>query len=93
MITSASVLTINTPNKNFSDYTLTHFDYRQEAKSGAIMLIAQLYFQQIISVPTTTKTTSDPSGANPQSNGQVSTSDVATNQPTQVGGAVTAKPL
>jgi hypothetical protein len=93
LITSASVLTINTPNKNFSDYTLTHFDYRQEAKSGAIMLIAQLYFQQIISVPTTTKTTSDPSGANPQSNGQVSTSDVATNQPTQVGGAVTAKPL
>ena len=93
LITSVSVLTINTPNKNFPDYTLTHFDYRQESKMGAVMLIAQLYFQQIISVASTTVTTTAPSGASPQSNGQVSAINEQTNTPIQTGGAMTAIPL
>jgi len=92
LITSTAVLTINTPNNNFSDYTLTHFDYRQEAKSGAVMLIAQLYFQQIIAVATTTKTTSAPSGATSQSNGQVSTINPVNGQSVQAGSVLNVNP-
>ena len=73
LIIDATLLNIITPNGSFPNYTLTHFDYRSEARSGATLLIIQIYFMQVIPGATSTVTaTLSPSGASAVNNGQVS---------------------
>lgn len=71
LLTSLTLVDIVTPDRVYNDTNLIHVDYRREAKQGATLLIAQLWFQWVRIVSSTTQT-AEPSGESSVSNGQVS---------------------
>ena len=63
---------IVTPESTSPAVCLIHTDQRREARSGATLLIFQLTFQEVISIPSPTTPTAEPSGTATQSFGQLS---------------------
>ena len=63
---------IVTPESTSPAVCLIHTDQRREARSGATLLIFQLTFQEVISIPSPTTSTAEPSGTATQSFGQLS---------------------
>jgi len=63
---------IVTPESTSPAVCLIHTDQRREARSGATLLIFQLTFQEVISIPSPTTPTAAPSGTATKSFGQLS---------------------
>jgi len=71
-IETTTLVDIATPDGVYVNMNLVHVDYRREAKQGATLIIAELWFQWV-RVVSSTVTTAEPSGASPSSLGQLST--------------------
>ena len=72
LMNSLTLINVITPNFTYQNCNLVHVDYRREAKQGVSLIIAQLWFQQVIIAQQATPTTTEPSGASTYINGQVS---------------------
>lgn len=72
LISSLTLCNVVTPNATYNNCNLVHFDYRREAKQGATLLIAQLWFQQVRIAQQPAAPTASPSGSATTNNGQVS---------------------
>ena len=72
LMNSLTLISVITPNFTYENCNLVHVDYRREAKQGVSLIIAQLWFQQVIIAQQATPTTTEPSGASTYINGQVS---------------------
>ena len=73
LLNSTKLLSIVTPDKTFNSANLVNFDYRKEAKNGAVLLIAELTFQEVRIAPNPAAPVATPQAAAKVSNGQVST--------------------
>jgi hypothetical protein len=71
MLDGLNLFTIYTPNYYYSNLNLIHVDYRREARQGATLILAQLWFQEIRIAQQPSNPTVQPSGANTENNGQV----------------------
>ena len=71
-VESLTLLTIVTPDANYPNCNLIHVDYRRESRQGVTLLLAQLWFQQIIVAQQPAASTAQPSGASTKNNGQIS---------------------
>jgi len=71
-INSLTLLSVITPNFTYNNCNLIHVDYRREAKQGVSLIIAQLWFQEVKIAQAAVPTTTEPSGAVAENNGQVS---------------------
>jgi len=71
LLTSLTLLDIQTPGKTYTSVNLVHVDYRREARNGATLIIAKLWFQWV-RIVTSSAPTAQPDGESPTSNGQVS---------------------
>lgn len=83
LINSLALINVITPNKTYESCNLIHVDYRREAKQGVSLIVAQLWFQQVRVVQAAIPVTTQPSGATPQNNGQVSPVPPTAKQQTQ----------
>ena len=73
LLNGTQILSIVTPNKIYASVNLVHFDYKKEATNGAVLLIAQLTFQEVRVAPTSSNPpVAAPTAAEATSNGQVS---------------------
>jgi len=70
--TGLTLCAIVTPDATYSNLNLVHVDYRRQAKQGVSLILAQLWFQEVMNVTTGTPPTSQPDGATAQQNGMVS---------------------
>jgi hypothetical protein len=80
LITTTTLVDIVTPDYVYLNNNLIGIDYRRESSRGATLLIAQLQFQWIRVLPTTTTSTAQPSGAALTPQGQTT--------PQSVGGSI-----
>lgn len=71
LLSSTDILTIVTPERIYGTTNLIHFDYRKEARNGAVLLIAELTFQEVRILPTPADPTATPQSATDKNNGQV----------------------
>jgi hypothetical protein len=71
-LNSLTLLSISTPDANYPNCNLVHVDYRREARQGATLIIAQLWFQEVRVAQASASPTAEPSGASTINNGQVS---------------------
>lgn len=72
LLASLDLVTIVTPDGNYPNCNLVHADYRREARQGATMIIAQLWFQEVRVAQQPSAPTAQPSGAANSSFGQLS---------------------
>ena len=72
LMASLELVTVVTPDGNYPGCNLVHVDYRREARQGATLIIAQLWFQEVRIAQAAALPTSAPSGAANVSNGQLS---------------------
>lgn len=79
LMASLELVTVVTPDGNYPNCNLIHVDYRREARQGATLIIAQLWFQEVRIAQAAALPTSAPSGAANVSNGQVATTPSPTN--------------
>ena len=79
LMASLELVTIVTPDGNYPNCNLIHVDYRREARQGATLIIAQLWFQEVRIAQAAALPTSTPAGATNVSNGQVSPTPSPTN--------------
>jgi len=84
LMASLELVTIVTPDGNYPNCNLVHVDYRREARQGATLIIAQLWFQEVRIAQAAALPTSAPSAAANTSNGQVS----PTPSPTNLSGSI-----
>ncbi|CAB5151651.1 hypothetical protein UFOVP148_55 [uncultured Caudovirales phage] len=84
LMASLELVTIVTPDGNYPNCNLVHVDYRREARQGATLIIAQLWFQEVRIAQAAAVPTSSPSGAADVSNGQVA----PTPSPTNLSGSI-----
>jgi hypothetical protein len=86
LLNSTDLLSIVTPDKIYNSANLVNFDYRKESKNGAVLLIAELTFQEVRIAPNPALPTAAPSGAKITPLGQVSPlpamTPIGTNLPT-----------
>ena len=78
LLGSLTLCSVVTPNTTYKSCNLIHVDYRREAKQGATLLLAQLWFQEIRIAQQPTVATVDPSGASSTSLGQLSPTKIPT---------------
>lgn len=76
LMSSLELVTIVTPDGNYPSCNLVHVDYRREARQGATLIIAQLWFQEVRIAQAAAVPTSSPSGAANISNGQLSPTSI-----------------
>ena len=72
LVNSTTLLTIVTPDAVYKTTNLIHFDYRKEARNGAVLLIGELTFQEVRIAPNPSAPTTSPQGAKTTPLGQVS---------------------
>ena len=72
LMASLDLVTIVTPDGNYPNCNLVHVDYRREARQGATLIIAQLWFQEVRVAQVAAVPTSAPSAAANTSLGQLS---------------------
>ncbi len=63
LLNSTRLISVVTPDMVYTTTSLIHFDYRKEATNGAVLLIAELTFQEVRVNPTTYIPTAQPQGA------------------------------
>lgn len=80
LLSSLTLCSVVTPNTTYKSCNLIHVDYRREAKQGATLLLAQLWFQEIRIAQQPVAPTAAPSGTSSTSLGQLS--------PQSVGGSI-----
>ena len=51
LLNSTKILSVVTPDKTFMSANLINFDYKKEARNGAVLLIAELTFQEVRIAP------------------------------------------
>lgn len=93
MLDSLDLFDISTPNQIYNDCNLIHVDYRRESRQGVSLILAQLWFQQVLISQQPAPPTTSPDGAANENVGQVSSYDPATGLPIKSGSIVTASPL
>jgi hypothetical protein len=79
LMASLELVTIVTPDGNYPGCNLVHVDYRREARQGATLIIAQLWFQEVRIAQAATVPASSPSATANTNNGQVSPTPATTN--------------
>ena len=72
LVSSLTLCSVVTPNATYRNCNLIHVDYRREAKQGATLILAQLWFQQVRTAQQPTVITAQPSGASSTILGQLS---------------------
>lgn len=72
LLSSLTLVDIVTPNATYESCNLVHVDYRREARQGATLIMAQLWFQEIRVAQKPVVPTAAPSGAKTKSFGQLS---------------------
>lgn len=72
LLNSLTLVDIVTPNATYESCNLVHVDYRREARQGATLIMAQLWFQEIRIAQQPVVPTAAPSGAKTKSFGQLS---------------------
>lgn len=86
LLNSTKLLSIVTPDKTFNSANLVNFDYRKEAKNGAVLLIAELTFQEVRIAPNPAAPVATPQADQTFALGQVSPlpemTPIGTNLPT-----------
>ena len=80
LLSSLTLCNVVTPNATYKNCNLIHVDYRREAKQGATLLLAQLWFQEIRIAQQPVVPTAAPSGTSSTSLGQLS--------PQSIGGSI-----
>ena len=78
LLSSLTLCSVVTPNTTYKSCNLIHVDYRREAKQGATLLLAQLWFQEIRIAQQPVVPTAAPSGTSSTSLGQLSPTKVPT---------------
>ena len=73
------LVNIVTPEYTSPNLSLIHTNNRREARNGATLLIFELFFQEVIQVPSTTVSTVQPSGASRSSFGNLSPTTPSSN--------------
>lgn len=73
LLNSTKILSVVTPDKTFMSANLINFDYRKDARNGAVLLIAELTFQEVRIAPNPAAPVAAPQADAKVSNGQVST--------------------
>jgi len=90
LLNSLDLVSVVTPNITYDNCNLVHVDYRREARQGATLLLAQLWFQEVRIAQKAALPTSAPSGAKSSSFGQLSpttpTGNFGSINPNSVGG-------
>lgn len=78
MLKSIDLFTVVTPEATYTNASLQNYNYRRESRNGATMLIVDLWFIEVrVTGVATFSQPSQPSGADPVSNGQVQISPVS----------------
>ena len=72
LVDDVQILSIVTPDKIYPSVNLIHFDYKKQATNGAVLLIANLTFQEVKVIVAPSKPCSSPNSATATINGQVS---------------------
>jgi hypothetical protein len=72
LLDELTIINVSTPEKNFEKTNLIHVDYRKEARNGATLIIAQLWFQEIKVAQMPSVSTTQPSGTPKTPLGQLS---------------------
>jgi len=90
LLNSLDLVSVVTPNVTYENCNLVHVDYRREARQGATLILAQLWFQEVRIAQKPVVPTAKPSGARSTSFGQLSpatpTGNFGTINPNSVGG-------
>lgn len=90
LLNSLDLVSVVTPNVTYNNCNLVHVDYRREARQGATLILAQLWFQEVRIAQKPIVPTAKPSGAKSTSFGQLSpatpTGNFGTINPNSVGG-------
>lgn len=90
LLNSLDLVSVVTPNITYNNCNLVHVDYRREARQGATLILAQLWFQEVRIAQKPVVPTAKPSGAKSTSFGQLSpatpTGNFGTLNPNAVGG-------
>ncbi len=74
---SLDLYTVTTPEVTYENANIENFDYKREIKNGAYMIIADIYLREIRESATAAfSSPQQPTGADPQSQGQVQTYSV-----------------
>jgi len=84
LMNSLTLINVITPNFTYQNCNLVHVDYRREAKQGVSLIIAQLWFQEVKIAQAAVPTTTEPSGAYVQDNGQTSPVNLDATQEAQI---------
>jgi len=84
LISSLTLVNVITPNATYNNCNLIHYDYRRESKQGVSLLIVALSFQEVKIAQSSIPTTTEPSGAYVQNNGQTSSVDLDATQEAQI---------
>jgi hypothetical protein len=72
LLNSTRILSIVTPDKVYNSVNLIHFDYKKEAVNGAVLLIAELTFQEVRVIPSPADPVATPQADQTFALGQVS---------------------
>lgn len=72
LLNSLDLVSVVTPNITYNNCNLVHVDYRREARQGATLILAQLWFQEVRIAQKPVVPTAKPSGAKSTSFGQLS---------------------
>ena len=72
LLNSTKLLSIVTPDKVYNSASLVNFDYRKDARNGAVLLIAELTFQEVRIAPNPSLPVAAPQAAQTFALGQVS---------------------
>lgn len=90
LLNSLDLVSVVTPNITYNNCNLVHVDYRREARQGATLILAQLWFQEVRIAQKPVVPTAFPSGAKSSSFGQLSpttpTGNFGTINPNSIGG-------
>ena len=90
LLNSLDLVSVVTPNVTYENCNLVHVDYRREARQGATLILAQLWFQEVKIAQKPVVPTAAPSGAKSTSFGQLSpttpTGNFGTINPNATGG-------
>jgi hypothetical protein len=86
LLNSTKLLSIVTPDQVYNSANLVNFDYRKDARNGAVLLIAELTFQEVRIAPNPAAPVAAPQAAKTFALGQVSPlgadTPIGTNLPT-----------
>jgi hypothetical protein len=80
LLNSLDLVSVVTPNNTYNNCNLVHVDYRREARQGATLILAQLWFQEVRIAQKPVVPTAQPSGTSSTSFGQLSPTTTPTGE-------------